>query len=85
MAGCLLVALVSTDAAAMVDGAELQRLRHEYDERMRDVQDDHVTRVKQLAKELQAQMDAKERDFQETLNAALGTRMRRHTVLPSTR
>ena len=84
MAGCLLVALVSTDAA-MVDGAELQRLRHEYDERMRDVQDDHVTRVKQLAKELQAQMDAKERDFQETLNAALGTRMRRHTAFLSTR
>ena len=49
-------------------------MREEYEERIVDMRNDHTTRVKQLAKELQAQMDEKEREFQETLNSALGRR-----------
>ena len=73
-----LTALVPLDAAvrsqALVQttGVDMVRLRSEWEEQVRDMRDDHVAKVKQLVKEMQAEMDRKEESFQETLNTQMG-------------
>ena len=51
---------------------DVVRLRSEWEEHVRDMRDDHVSKVKQLVKEMQHEMDGKEENFQDTLNTQMG-------------
>ena len=69
----LLTALVPvTSPAAVGTEVDVVRLRSEWEEHVRDMRDDHVSKVKQLVKEMQHEMDGKEENFQDTLNTQMG-------------
>ena len=65
-------ATVTSQALVQTTGVDMVRLRSEWEEQVRDMRDDHVAKVKQLVKEMQAEMDRKEESFQETLNTQMG-------------
>ena len=58
--------------AALDSEQELERLKAEFDEKLRDTENDHNGRIKQLVKEFRLQMAQKEKEFQSSYNEVLG-------------
>jgi len=58
--------------AALDSEQELERMKSEYEEKLRDTETDHSGRIKQLVKEFRLQMAQKEKDFQTNYNEVLG-------------
>nr|KAG5709316.1 hypothetical protein BaRGS_029165 [Batillaria attramentaria] len=51
--------------------AALEKLRKDYEDRLREHEEEHSAKIKQLAKDLNRQLMEKEREFEETLNEAI--------------
>jgi len=63
---------VEVRTAALDSEQELERLKAEFDEKLRDTENDHNARIKQLVKEFRLQMAQKEKEFQSSYNEVLG-------------
>ena len=63
---------VEVRTAALDSEQELERLKAEYDEKLRDTETEHGARIKQFVKEFRLQMAQKEKEFQTSYNEVLG-------------
>ena len=64
---------VEVRTAALDNEQELDRLKAEFDEKLRDTENEHNAKIKQLVKEFRLQMAHKEKEFQSNYNEVLGT------------
>ena len=63
----------------MENEKEITRLKSEYDERLKDMENDQASKIKQLVKEFNLELAEKEKSFQESFSEAAG--LNRNIVL----